>query len=205
MVNSAQAALGGFLVKSTPADGSRQSVPPRDVVLIFSLPLASGSKVSVSGPTGNITSASPLILGDTATQLLPSGLSNGDYTVTYDADFGVLGTTSGSVRFSVGPTPSTSSPTVTSPPPSGTGGGNPSMSGRAGAGSRTPAGPTSGGPAQVRTTPASVRATPTMPAAPVQTGAAASEDAFLPPWPVLLLLATTVAALLLELRRSRRA
>ena len=204
MVNSAQAALGGILVKSTPADGSRQSAPPHDVVLIFSLPLASGSKVSVSGPTGNITSASPLILGDTATQLLPSGLSNGDYTVTYDADFGVLGTTSGSVRFSVGPAPSTASPIVTSPP-NQTGGGNPSRSGRAGRGSPTPNGPTSGRPAQVRTTPASVRATPAMPATPVQMEAGASDDTDLPPWPVLLLLVTTVTALLLELRRSHRA
>lgn len=122
----ARATDAGRLVSSSPADAVRLASAPRDVQLTFSLWPTLESWVTVTGPAGVVASGRPHLLGSIADQALPDRLPNGDYTVLYYADFGLLGSTTGTVDFAVGPVPSPSpspspstrpsSPAATTPP-----------------------------------------------------------------------------------------
>jgi hypothetical protein len=111
-VRPAQATIGtGYLVGSSPANGSRSAFAPSQVQLQFSLLPLLGTRITVSGPYGVVTSAVPFLLGTTATESLPGQLPDGDYAVQYYADFGLLGSTAGTVYFAVGPAPAPSTST----------------------------------------------------------------------------------------------
>jgi len=72
------------LERTTPADGTTVDRLPGAVVLTFSeQPLPIGAQVVVTGPSGDVTSGSPVIDGRDVTQALAPTAPAGDYTVTY--------------------------------------------------------------------------------------------------------------------------
>lgn len=101
----ALATVTGRLLLSSPAAGSRLSSAPTQIRLQFNLLLTFDTWVRVTGPRGVVTSRHPHILAGLAVQALPDGLPDGPYTVDYNADFGLFGSTRGTVPFSVGPAP----------------------------------------------------------------------------------------------------
>lgn len=111
----AEATIGGHLVSSSPGNGSRSASAPSQVRLEFSLLPLLRSWVTVSGPSGVVASGPPFLVGHTAYQSLPGYLPDGDYAVRYYADFGLFGSTSGTVFFAVGPAPVPSTSTAPNP------------------------------------------------------------------------------------------
>ncbi|MER7073328.1 copper resistance CopC family protein [Terrabacter sp. NPDC000476] len=72
------------LERTTPANGTTVDRLPGAVTLTFSEePLALGTQVVVTGPTGPVSSGSPVIDGRDVTQALAPSAPGGDYTVSY--------------------------------------------------------------------------------------------------------------------------
>ncbi len=72
------------LVRTNPADHSVVATLPATVELTFEEPpLAVGTQVVVTGPTGNVAEGSPAIDGSIVRQKLAASAPGGDYTVTY--------------------------------------------------------------------------------------------------------------------------
>ena len=72
------------LERSNPSDGAAVNTLPDTVELTFAeAPLAVGTQVVVTGPTGPVSSGSPTIEGRDVTQALAPNAPGGDYTVSY--------------------------------------------------------------------------------------------------------------------------
>ena len=72
------------LERSTPSDGAALDRLPGTVELDFSeAPLAVGTQVVVTGPTGNVSEGSPSVEGSTVRQKIAASAPGGDYTVTF--------------------------------------------------------------------------------------------------------------------------
>jgi methionine-rich copper-binding protein CopC len=80
----ATATAHDVLEKTTPSDGTSLDRLPSTVVLTFAEPpLAIGTQVVVTGPSGNVAMGTPVIEGTDVTQALSPSAPAGDYTVTY--------------------------------------------------------------------------------------------------------------------------
>ncbi|WP_076260534.1 copper resistance CopC family protein [Intrasporangium flavum] len=72
------------LERSNPSDGAAVNTLPDAVELSFAeAPLAVGTQIVVTGPTGNVAEGSPTIEGSIVRQKLAATAPGGDYTVTY--------------------------------------------------------------------------------------------------------------------------
>jgi methionine-rich copper-binding protein CopC len=72
------------LIGTDPEDQTTVSRPPRAVVLTFNEPaITTGTKVLVSGPSGEATSGVPRLVDNTVEQPLSPNLPAGDYTVQW--------------------------------------------------------------------------------------------------------------------------
>lgn len=106
----ASATIGGRLLSSSPVAGSRLSSAPTRIRLQFNLPLTDDTWVRVTGSKGVVIARRPQLLVGLAVLALPDVLPNGNYIVDYNADFGLLGSTRGTVPFAVGPAPRATPP-----------------------------------------------------------------------------------------------
>ena len=72
------------LERSNPSDGAVVNTLPDTVELAFAeAPLAVGTQIVVTGPTGNVSEGSPTIEGSVVRQKIAASAPGGDYTVTY--------------------------------------------------------------------------------------------------------------------------
>jgi methionine-rich copper-binding protein CopC len=72
------------LERSTPSDGAVVDTLPGTVELAFAEPpLAVGTQVVVTGPTGDVAEGSPTIEGSVVRQKLAASAPGGDYTVSF--------------------------------------------------------------------------------------------------------------------------
>ncbi len=72
------------LQATNPVDGATVETLPGSVSLTFSEPpLAMGTQVIVTGPTGPVSEGAPTIEGGVVSQVLSASAPGGNYTVTY--------------------------------------------------------------------------------------------------------------------------
>ncbi|WP_270887562.1 copper resistance CopC family protein [Pedococcus sp. 5OH_020] len=84
IVAAATADAHAALKQVTPADGAQLDAPPGQVVLVFDETVSkSFATVTVTGPSGQVESGRPEVVGDTVTQVLTANLPSGEYTVAF--------------------------------------------------------------------------------------------------------------------------
>jgi methionine-rich copper-binding protein CopC len=72
------------LERTNPADGTTVTRLPGAVTLTFAeAPVALGTQIVVSGPSGDVSSGAPTLNGRDVTQPISPSAPAGDYTVTY--------------------------------------------------------------------------------------------------------------------------
>jgi methionine-rich copper-binding protein CopC len=83
-LSAAPVAAHNLLISSSPADGASVPQTPAAVVLTFDEPAISiGTKVLVSGPSGEVQRGVPRLVDNTVTQDLAGGAPAGAYTVAW--------------------------------------------------------------------------------------------------------------------------
>ncbi|WP_375425742.1 copper resistance protein CopC [uncultured Friedmanniella sp.] len=84
VVAAGPASAHDVLASTTPANGSTEARVPASVVLTFDQPaIAMGTKLVVTGPSGEVQQGDPVLVDNTVTQPLQGGAAAGAYTVEW--------------------------------------------------------------------------------------------------------------------------
>jgi methionine-rich copper-binding protein CopC len=84
IATAAPASAHDHLVSSDPGDDAALHEPPAAIKLVYSADvLATGARVAVTGPDGDVETGEPQVAGETVVATLPDGLAGGEYTVTW--------------------------------------------------------------------------------------------------------------------------
>lgn len=84
LVSADPAAAHNVFRSSDPADGTKVERVPSEVVLTFDQPaITLGTKLVVTGPSGEVQTGDARLIDNTVRQSLTAGASAGDYTVVW--------------------------------------------------------------------------------------------------------------------------